>query len=60
MQKTVGTDKARQGRRGGPVLLVLVAALLLAAVAWAIAEFYGEATDPDGQTAVTTDNNEIE
>lgn len=60
MQKTVETDKARQGRRGGPVLLVLVAALLLAAVAWGVAEFYGEATDPDGVMPATTENNETQ
>lgn len=52
MRKTVPTDKARQGRWGSQVLIVLIAALALAAGAWAIAEFYGEATDPQnpGQT----------
>ena len=60
MPRTVPTDKARQGRRGGPVLLVLIAALALVAVAWAIAEFYGQATEPEGQTPVQTDNNETQ
>lgn len=60
MPRTVGTDKARQGRRGSPVLLVLVAALILAALAWGIAEMYGEATEPEGQTPVQTDNNETQ
>lgn len=46
MRKTVPTDKVRQGGWGTQVLVVLVAALVLAAGAWAIAEFYGEATDP--------------
>lgn len=46
MRKTIQTDKARQGRWGSQVLVVLVAALALAAGAWAIAEFYGEAIDP--------------
>lgn len=46
MRKTVPTEKARQGGWGTQVLVVLVAALVLAAGAWAIAEFYGEATDP--------------
>lgn len=46
MRKIVPTDKARQGRWGSQVLMVLVAALVLAAGAWAIAELYGEATDP--------------
>jgi hypothetical protein len=44
--KTISTDKARQGRRGVHVLLVLVCALVLAAIAWAGAEFYGESIDP--------------
>jgi hypothetical protein len=46
MRKIVPTDKARQGRWGTQVLVVLVAALILAAGAWTIAEFYGEATEP--------------
>lgn len=59
MRKTVSTDKARQGGWGTQVLVVLVAALVLAAGAWAIAEFYGEATDPQnpgqaGQAEPTT------
>lgn len=60
MPKTVQTDKARQGRRGSPVLLVLVAALVLAAVAWGIAEIFGEATDPEGQVPVQTENSETQ
>jgi hypothetical protein len=46
MPKTLPTDKARQGRWGTQVLVVLIASLVLAAGAWAIAEVYGEATDP--------------
>ena len=42
MGKIVSTDEARQGRWGRHVLIVLVAALLLAAVAWVAAEFYGD------------------
>jgi len=43
--------EARQGRAGKPVLTVLSAALILAAIAWAGAESWGEATDPPaGQT----------
>ncbi|MGE3306674.1 MAG: hypothetical protein AB7I52_11965 [Rhizobiaceae bacterium] len=52
-EKTVvesGQD-ARQGRWGRPVLMVLVVALLLAAVAWAIAEYYGQAIQTDATTA---------
>jgi hypothetical protein len=46
MSKTVSTDKARQGHWGRHVLVVLVAALLLAAMAWGIAEIYGVAIAP--------------
>ena len=53
MSKIVSTDKARQGHWGRHVLLVLIAALLLAAVAWAAAEFYGRAIDPS-QPAVSS------
>lgn len=60
MPKPVPTDKARQGRRGSPVLLILIAGLVLAAVAWGIAEFYGEATEPEGRTPVQTDSGQTE
>ena len=46
MSKIVSTDKARQGHWGRHVLVVLVAALLLAAMAWGIAEIYGVAIEP--------------
>jgi len=46
MGKIVSTDNARQGRRGRHVLVVLVVAMLLAAVAWVAAEFYGAAIAP--------------
>jgi hypothetical protein len=43
---TIRSERARQGRWGSQVLIVLVVALLLAMVAWYAAETYGEATDP--------------
>jgi hypothetical protein len=46
LPKTIPTDKARQGRRGWQVLLVLICALLLAAVVWFAVEFYGKAIEP--------------
>lgn len=46
MRKTIPTDKARQGRWGTQVLVILVAALVLATGAWMIAELFGEATSP--------------
>lgn len=42
----IPTDKARQGRGGFQVLMVLVGGLLLAMIVWAGVEFYGEAIDP--------------
>ena len=38
--------EARQGRRGRPVLVVLVVALVLAAIAWWGAEIYGMIINP--------------
>lgn len=38
--------KARQGRRGTPVLMVLIAALLLGGLVWLIASIYGFAIRP--------------
>jgi len=54
-----GTE-ARQGRTGRPVLIVLIAGLTLALLAWIGAEIWGEATDaPAAQTATPPagDNN---
>jgi hypothetical protein len=57
--KTIPTDKARQGRRGFPVLLVLICALILAALVWFGVEFYGEAIDTNsgGDQPVPTQAN---
>jgi len=47
----IDSEKAKQGRWGRPVLVVLVAGLILAMVAWFAAEWYGEAIDtvPDAR-----------
>jgi hypothetical protein len=45
MPERIPTNKARQGRWGFQVLIVLVVALALAAVVWVGLEFYGEAID---------------
>lgn len=45
-RKQLPANKVRQGRRGRRVLMVLVAALILAAIAWWAAEIYGRATEP--------------
>lgn len=41
MNDKVPPKKARQGREGLPVLLVLLGGLVLAAVVWVIVEIYG-------------------
>lgn len=46
MAKTIPTDKARQGRRGRQVLMVLICALVLAALVWVGVEFYGRTIEP--------------
>ena len=45
MPKTLSTDKARQGRRGFPVVIVLVCGQLLAMAVWWGVEIYGESLD---------------
>lgn len=45
MSKIVPEERARQGRRGTQVLTVLVVALVLAMIAWFVAERYGESID---------------
>lgn len=42
MTKIIPEDKARQGRWGWHALGILIAALLLAFVAWGAVEIYGE------------------
>lgn len=53
MSKIIPEEKARQGRWGVRVLLVLVAALVLAMIAWAGAEFYGQSIDNSPPAAET-------
>lgn len=43
--KTVPANKARQGRWGWHVLIVLIAAMLLAFAVWGGVYFYGETLD---------------
>jgi hypothetical protein len=45
MTKIIPEEKAKQGRSGRHVLMVLVAALLLAMAAWAAVEIWGEQID---------------
>lgn len=48
---SVPADKAKQGRWGGRVLIVLVVALILAAIAWWAAEIYGVSIEPSNPAA---------
>ena len=43
--KEIPENKARQGRSGTRVFIILIAALVLLAIGWAAVEFYGEAID---------------
>lgn len=56
--RQIDTDKARQGRWGTQVLMVLVGGLLLASIGWFVAENYGEAIETpataEGGGATTT------
>ena len=47
MSRNVRSEKAKQGRWGGRVLLILVGSLLLAALVWIGVELYGRAISPD-------------
>ncbi|MBA3449055.1 MAG: hypothetical protein H0T56_15905 [Pseudaminobacter sp.] len=49
MTKIVKAENARQGRKGIHVFLILISALLLLAIGWAVVEFYGETIDEDSQ-----------
>jgi hypothetical protein len=42
VEKKVQPEKARQGRWGMQVLIVLVCSLILAGIAWFVVEIYGE------------------
>jgi hypothetical protein len=42
LEKKVNAEKARQGRWGTHVLLILICALILAGIAWFGVEMYGE------------------
>lgn len=45
MTKIIPENKARQGRWGWHGLRILIAAMLLAFIAWGIAEIYGQKID---------------
>ncbi|WP_274423121.1 hypothetical protein [Chelativorans sp. YIM 93263] len=45
MNDKMPRKKARQGREGFPILLVLIASLVMAGIVWAIVEIYGVVID---------------
>lgn len=45
MARNIPASKAKQGRWGSQVLLVLIAGLALAGLVWLGLEFYGESID---------------
>ena len=47
MTKIIPENKARQGGWGWHGLRILIAALLLAFIAWGLAEIYGQKIDPN-------------
>ena len=50
MVKKVSSTDARQGSRGRPVLLILIAGLFLIVVGYLIVGAIGYSTQPDGDT----------
>ncbi|VVT30970.1 hypothetical protein [Rhizobium sp. EC-SD404] len=54
MTEKLTPREARQGERGMPVLKILIVALVLAMIAWAVSGMFGEATDPENPVGETT------
>lgn len=44
--KTVSADKARQGPKGTPIMMVLLGSLALVLVVWFFAGIWGNSTEP--------------
>lgn len=58
MDKKVPPKRARQGREGFPVLLVLLGGLVLAGLAWVVVEMYGVFID-EQQPVETPSSTEL-
>ncbi|MBI1621413.1 hypothetical protein [Aquamicrobium zhengzhouense] len=53
MEKKIDGNRARQGRSGWPVLVVLICALILVAIGWWAVEIYGESIEPENPIGET-------
>lgn len=49
----MSATEARQGRKGSPVLMVLISGLVLVMLAWVAAEWWGQAAEPPAQQTAT-------
>lgn len=58
MTREIKTNKARQGRSGWPVLVVVLCALALALAVWVVVGFYGEAIAPENPIGDPTQTEE--
>lgn len=47
MSRKIDAEDARQGKKGRPVLFVLILSLALALLVWALVEFYGGMIAPE-------------
>lgn len=54
MSDEFSANKAKQGRQGRPVLVVLVVGLLLALAVWGVIEMYGSAIAPENPSGDPT------
>lgn len=58
MTKDLKPAEARQGRRGMPVLVILIVGLLLAALVWFGLGLYGTAIEPTSEEQIGGDPQE--
>ncbi|WEX10045.1 hypothetical protein [Chelativorans sp. AA-79] len=59
MEQKVPPKKARQGREGFPVLLVLIGGLVLAGIIWALVEVYGIFIDQQQPVEMPQSTDEV-
>lgn len=54
MPEKITAEKAKQGRKGTHVLLILLISLALALIAWGAVEFYGRTSKDTGSAPPVT------